>query len=91
MSLTASVGVALSGTGPPGGVWRKADMAISQAKGRGDGRVEFYAGADGPDDPPAPRPLMGDAGNRGGAGPEASAGGTGAASGVPGEAQAAAR
>ena len=91
ISLTASVGVALSGAGPPGGVWRKADMAISRAKGRGDGRVEFYAGADGPDDPPPPRTFMGDAGNRAGAGPEAGSGGTGAASGVPGEPQAAAR
>ena len=91
ISLTASVGVALSGTGPAGGVWRKADMAISRAKGRGDGRVEFYAGAGEPDDPPAPRTLMGDAGNRAGAGPEAGQEGTGAASGVPGEPQAAAR
>jgi diguanylate cyclase (GGDEF)-like protein/PAS domain S-box-containing protein len=91
ISLTASVGVALSGTGPAGGVWRKADMAISRAKGRGDGRVEFYAGADGPDDPPAPRTFRGDAGNRAGAGPEAGQEGTGAASGVPGEPQAAAR
>jgi diguanylate cyclase (GGDEF)-like protein/PAS domain S-box-containing protein len=91
VSLTASVGVALSGTGPPGGVWRKADMAISRAKGRGAGRVEFYGGADGPGDPPAPPTSMGDAGNRAGAGPEASPGGTGAASGVPGEPQAAAR
>jgi diguanylate cyclase (GGDEF)-like protein/PAS domain S-box-containing protein len=91
ISLTASVGVALSGTGPAGGVWRKADMAISRAKGRGDGRVEFYAGPDEPDDPPAPRTFMGDAGNRAGAGPEAGQEGTGAASGVPGEPQAAAR
>ena len=91
ISLTASVGVALSGTGPAGGVWRKADVAISRAKGRGDGRVEFYAGADEPDDPPAPRTFMGDAGNRAGAGPEAGQEGTGAVSGVPGEPQAAAR
>jgi diguanylate cyclase (GGDEF)-like protein/PAS domain S-box-containing protein len=91
ISLTASVGVALSGTGPAGGVWHKADMAISRAKGRGDGRVEFCAGADEPDDPPAPRTFMGDAGNRAGAGPEAGQEGTGAASGVPGEPQAAAR
>ena len=91
INLTASVGVALSGTGPAGGVWRKADMAISRAKGRGDGRVEFYAGADEPGDPPAPRTFMDDAGNRAGAGPGAGQEGTGAASGVPGEPHAAAR
>src|SRR6266480_2221975 len=91
ISLTASVGVALSGTGPAGGVWRKADMAISRAKGRGDGGIEFYAGADEPGDPPAPRTFMDDAGNRAGAGPGAGREGTGAASGVPGEPHAAAR
>jgi diguanylate cyclase (GGDEF)-like protein/PAS domain S-box-containing protein len=58
VSLTASVGVALSGTGPAGSVWRKADMAMSRAKERGGGQVEVYAG---PDDAPAPAP--GDAGN----------------------------
>ena len=89
--MTACAGVALSGEGPAGGVWRKADMAISRAKGRGDGRVEFYAGADEPGDPPAPRTFMDDAGNRAGAGPGAGQEGTGAASGVPGEPHAAAR
>ena len=58
VSLTASVGVALSGTGPAGSVWRKADMAMSRAKEQGAGQVEVYAG---PDDAPAPAP--GDAGN----------------------------
>ena len=53
MSLTASVGVALSGAGPAGGVWRKADMAMSRAKEQGGARVEVYAG---PDDAPVPVP-----------------------------------
>jgi diguanylate cyclase (GGDEF)-like protein/PAS domain S-box-containing protein len=53
VSLTASVGVALSGAGPAGGVWRKADMAMSRAKEQGGGRVEVYAG---PDDAPVPVP-----------------------------------
>src|SRR5262245_3527928 len=91
VSLTASVGVALSGKGPAGGVWRKADMAMSRAKGRGEGRIEVYHGADGPEDPSAPRTLVGDAGNGAGAAPEAGPQGTGAASGLPGEPQAAAR
>jgi len=56
VSLTASVGVALSGAGPAGGVWRKADMAMSRAKEQGGARVEVYAG---PDD--APVPVPGDA------------------------------
>ena len=58
VSLTASVGVALSGTGPAGSVWRKADMAMSRAKEQGGGQVEIYTG---PDD--APAPAAGDAGN----------------------------
>jgi predicted signal transduction protein with EAL and GGDEF domain len=91
VSLTASVGVALSGTGPAEGVWRTADIAISRAKGRGDGRIELYAGADGPEDGPAPRRLVGDAGDGTGAGTDAGPAGTGAESGVPGEPQAAAR
>src|SRR5215475_14652980 len=91
VSLTASVGVALSGKGPAGGVWRKADMAISRAKGQGEGRIEIYDGAALREDPSAQRTLAGDAGNGDGAGPEAGPQGTGAASGRPGEPQAAAR
>jgi diguanylate cyclase (GGDEF)-like protein/PAS domain S-box-containing protein len=91
VSLTAAVGVALSGMGPAGGVLRKADMAMSRAKGRGDGRVVFYDGADMPDHPPAPGRLPGGAGSAAGSGPEASPAGTGAASGAPGQPQAAAR
>jgi diguanylate cyclase (GGDEF)-like protein len=61
VSLTASVGVALSGAGPAGGVWRKADMAMSRAKEQGGSRVEVYAG---PDDALAsPVPGPGDGGN----------------------------
>jgi hypothetical protein len=66
-------------------------MAIARAKGLGEGRIEIYDGADGPQDPAAPRTLVGDAGNGAGAGPEAGPQGTGAASGLPGEPQAAAR
>ena len=91
VSLTATVGVALSGMGPAGGVLRKADMAMSRAKGRGGGRVEFYDEADAPDHPPAPGRLPGGAGSPAGAGPGASPAGTGAASGAPGQPQAAAR
>jgi diguanylate cyclase (GGDEF)-like protein/PAS domain S-box-containing protein len=58
VSLTASVGVALSGPGPAGSVWRKADTAMSRAKEQGGGQVEVYAG---PDD--APGPDSGDAGD----------------------------
>jgi diguanylate cyclase (GGDEF)-like protein/PAS domain S-box-containing protein len=58
VSLSASVGVALSGTGPAGAVWRKADMAMSRAKEQGGGRVEVYPG---PEDAPVPGPD--DAGN----------------------------
>ena len=73
VSLTASVGVALSGAGPAGGVWRKADMAMSRAKEQGGARVEVYAG---PDDAPAlPVPGPGDAGN-GTAGPDGAGNGT---------------
>jgi diguanylate cyclase (GGDEF)-like protein/PAS domain S-box-containing protein len=91
VSLTASVGVALSGKGPAEGVWRKADMAMSQAKEQGGGRVEVYAGADGPDDGPLPGPPRGGAGKPAGAGPDVSPAGTGAACRVPGQHQAAAR
>src|SRR5215470_2321649 len=52
VSLTVSVGVALSGNGPVGDIWRKADMAMSRAKDQGGDRVEVHAGADGPGDSP---------------------------------------
>src|SRR5262245_5234581 len=91
VSLTASVGVALAGKGPAGGGGREADMAISGAKGQGEGRIEIYDGAALREDPSAQRTLAGDAGNGDGAGPEAGPQGTGAASGRPGEPQAAAR
>ena len=94
VSLTASVGVALVGGGPAAGVWRKADMAMSRAKEQGGARVEIYTGPDGPGDVPAP-PVTGmppgEAGGRPGAGPGAGPAGTGPASAVPGEPQAAAR
>ena len=44
ISPTVSVGVALSGEGPAGDVWRKVDMAMSRAKEQGGGQVEIYAG-----------------------------------------------
>src|SRR5215467_9112408 len=43
VSMTACVGAALSGEGPAGAVWRNADLAMSRAKERGEGRVEIYA------------------------------------------------
>ena len=52
VSMTACAGVALSGEGPAGAVWRNADMAMSRAKQRGEGRVEIYAGDTGPGDDP---------------------------------------
>src|SRR5262249_59045930 len=87
VSLTASVGVALSGLGPAEGVWRKADMALSRAKEQGGSRVEVYAGTDGPAAGPLPGMPPG-AGRPAGADPDVSAG---AASGAPGQPQAAAR
>jgi diguanylate cyclase (GGDEF)-like protein/PAS domain S-box-containing protein len=91
MSLTASVGVALSDEGPAGGVWRKADMAMSRAKEQGGGQVEVYGVAEGPDDPPGPPPAPGGTGNPAGAGADEFPPGSGAASVLPGQPQAAAR
>jgi Diguanylate cyclase, GGDEF domain len=91
MSLTASVGVALSDEGAAGGVWRKADMAMSRAKEQGGGQVEVYGVAEGSDDPPGPPPAPGGTGNPAGAGADESPAGSGAASVLPGQPQAAAR
>src|SRR6201999_2971102 len=43
IALTASVGVALADTDPPGLVLRNADVAMSRAKDTGGDRVEVYA------------------------------------------------
>jgi EAL domain-containing protein (putative c-di-GMP-specific phosphodiesterase class I) len=43
ISLTASIGVALSGGGAPGHLLRNADVAMSRAKESGGGRVEVFA------------------------------------------------
>jgi len=43
VALTASVGVALADTDPPGLVLRNADVAMSRAKDAGGDRVEVYA------------------------------------------------
>ena len=43
ITLTASVGVALADTDPPGLVLRNADVAMSRAKDTGGDRVEVYA------------------------------------------------
>jgi diguanylate cyclase (GGDEF)-like protein/PAS domain S-box-containing protein len=43
ISLTASIGVALSGRGAPGHLLRNADVAMSRAKESGGGRVEVFA------------------------------------------------
>ena len=43
ISLTASIGVALTGGGAPGHLLRNADVAMSRAKGSGGGRVEVFA------------------------------------------------
>jgi diguanylate cyclase (GGDEF)-like protein len=100
VSLTVSVGVALSGNGPVGDIWRKADMAMSRAKDQGGDRVEVDAGADGPGDAPlavvlGPSPHdPGDpagTGDPSGTGPAESPAGTGAALGMPGQPHAAAR
>jgi len=91
VSMTACVGVALSGEGPAGAVWRNADMAMSRAKERGEGRVEIYAGKDGPGTDPVPGGPLGGAGNPAGAGPDVSPAGTGVVNGAPGQSHAAAR
>ena len=91
VSMTACVGVALSGKGETGTLWRNADMAMSRAKERGEGRVEIYAGEDGPEGGPVPGGPLGGAGNPAGAGPDVSPAGTGAVNGAPGQSHAAAR
>ena len=91
VSMTACVGVALSGEGETGTLWRNADMAMSRAKERGEGRVEIYAGEDGPGGGPVPGGPQGGAGNPAGAGPDVSPAGTGAVNGAPGQSHAAAR
>src|SRR6266550_9254769 len=85
VSMTACVGVAISGGGPAGAVWRNADMAMSRAKEQGEGRVEIYAGETGPGDDPLPGGPLGGAGNPAGAGPDVSPAGTGVVNGAPGQ------
>ena len=85
VSMTACVGVAISGEGPAGAVWRNADMAMSRAKEQGEGRVEIYAGETGPGDDPLPGGPRGGAGNPAGAGPDVSRAGTGVVNGAPGQ------
>jgi diguanylate cyclase (GGDEF)-like protein/PAS domain S-box-containing protein len=91
VSMTACVGVAFSGEGETGTLWRNADMAMSRAKERGEGRVEIYTGEDGPGGGPVPGGPRGGAGNPAGAGPDVSPAGTGAVNGAPGQSHAAAR
>jgi predicted signal transduction protein with EAL and GGDEF domain len=91
VSMTACVGVALSGEGPAGAVWRNADLAMSRAKERGEGRVEVYAVEGGPGDAPLPGGPPGGAGNPAGAGPDVSRAETGVVNGAPGQPHAAAR
>src|SRR5215472_5195216 len=82
VSLTACVGVALSGEGPAAAVWRNADLAMSRAKAQGEGRVEIYTGGDGPGGGPVPGGPMGGAGNPAGAGPDIGPAGTGIVNGA---------
>jgi diguanylate cyclase (GGDEF)-like protein/PAS domain S-box-containing protein len=91
VSMTACVGVALSGEDETGTLWRNADMAMSRAKEQGEGRVEIYAGGDGPGGGPLPGGPPGGAGNPAGAGPDVSPAGTRAVNGAPGQPHAAAR
>ena len=91
VSMTACVGVALSGEGPAGAVWRNADMAMSRAKQQGAGRVEIYAGEAGPGDGPVPGGPLGSPGDPAGAGPDVTPAGTGVINGAPGQPHAAAR
>jgi diguanylate cyclase (GGDEF)-like protein len=91
VSMTACVGVALSGEGEAGTLWRNADMAMSRAKELGEGQVEIYAGGDGPEGGSAPGGPLGGAGNPAGAGPDVSRAGTRAVNGAPGQPHAAAR
>ena len=73
----------------PGRVWRNADMAMSRAKERGEGRVEIYAGA-GPGDDPC-RAGPGRRRSPAGAGPDVSPAGTGVVNGAAAAAARAAR
>src|SRR5215468_2089511 len=91
VSMTACVGVALSGEGETGTLWRNADMAMSRAKERGEGRVEIYTGPDGPGGDPVPGQPLGGAGSPTGAGPDVSPARAGAVNGAPGQPHAAAR
>jgi diguanylate cyclase (GGDEF)-like protein/PAS domain S-box-containing protein len=91
VSMTACVGVALSGEGPAGAIWRNADLAMSRAKEQGEDRVEIYGGGDGPGDDPVPGGPLGGAGNPAGAGPDVSPAGTGVVNGASGQPHAAAR
>src|SRR5215471_18960875 len=85
VSMTACVGVAFSGEGEAGTLWRNADMAMSRAKEQGEGHVEIYAGGDGPGGGSAPGGPLGGAGNPAGAGPDVSPAGTRAVNGAPGQ------
>ncbi len=85
VSMTACIGVAISGEGPAGAVWRNADMAMSRAKEQGEGRVEIYAGETGPGDDPVAGGPRGGPGNPAGAGPDVSPAGTGVVNGAPGQ------
>jgi len=89
--MTACVGVALSGEGEAGTLWRNADMAMSRAKEQGEGQVQVYAGGDGPGGGSAPGGPLGGAGNQAGAGPDVSPAGTRAVNRAPGQPHAAAR
>jgi diguanylate cyclase (GGDEF)-like protein/PAS domain S-box-containing protein len=91
VSMSACAGVALSGEGPAGAIWRNADTAMSRAKQRGEGRVEIYAGETGPGDDPVPGGPPGGPGSPAGAGPDVSPTGTGIVNGAPGQSHAAAR
>src|SRR5215475_9028688 len=91
VSMTACVGVALSGEGEAGILWRDADMAMSRAKEQGEGQVEIYARGDGPGGGSAPGGPLGGAGNQAGAGPDVSPAGTRAVNRAPGQPHAAAR
>src|SRR5215471_14833619 len=91
VSMTACVGVALSGEGPAGAVWRNADMAMSRAKQQGAGRVEIYAGEAGPGDGPVPGGPLGSPGDPAGAGPDVTPAEAGVINGAPGQPHAAAR
>src|SRR5262249_2134238 len=91
VSMTACVGVALSGAGPAGAIWHDADLAMARAKELGEGRGEIHAGGDGPGGDPLAAGPLGGAGNPAGAGPDVSPAGTGVVNGASGQPHAAAR